>query len=132
MRIVGNAYLLASFPMIALGDAYVRLGGFVLLLVGGVLVAHSLLLPWRIVRSLPASAFEPRVLEISSIGIRQATDTQSHEYKWAQFREIARDRHNWILRHRDGGRPTNIARRYFTTDQEATLESLLKDLGLFA
>jgi hypothetical protein len=132
MRVIGILVLLVSLPAVALGEAYVWLGGIALLLLGGALVARSLLLPGAIVRRLPASAFMPHRLEISSVGIRVATDTVTTEFKWAEFRVATRDRHNWILRHRVDGPSTNIARRHFTADQEAKLGTLLQELGLLA
>jgi len=132
IRIVGVLVVLASLPAIALGEEYVWLGGMVLLVLGGALVARSLLLPGAIVRRLPASAFVPHRLEISSVGVRQSTDTAAVELTWAEFREATRDRHHWVLRHKVDGPPTNISRRHLTADQDERLGALLKELGLLA
>jgi hypothetical protein len=94
-----------------------------LIVVGLVMLARSWLLPWALVRRLPASAYMEHQLDVDDQGIRQTAAHISVQLSWSGFVSASRDRHVWILRHKDEGPPTMIARRHLTDDQESRLTS---------
>jgi hypothetical protein len=133
MRILGVLFLVAAALLIlALGETWVWLVGFLFGVVGGGLVVRSFVLPGVIVRRLPPSAFAPGQLEIGRDGIRLSTDNVTVAVAWANLRDAKTKHDRRVLRHRDGGPATDIARRHLSPEQQRQVEALLRERGLLA
>lgn len=132
MRIAAALLLVGGGLVVVTGGAFLNFLGLPLCVVALVLLVWSWLLPWRIVRALPPAFFVSHQIEVNSEGVHLRGDDLVDAHPWPTFASARRARHVWILRHRDQGPSTMFARRYFTADQEARLEAMLRAHGLLA